>query len=96
MLARDGAGRIVGFAPYEIRTDLCPGRTLWVERVVAVSLIDSTPAVRALVSALSDLARRLGCWRMKVETAGADRILRQALSRGAGPLRSTVLQEATV
>lgn len=95
LLARDGAGRIVGFAPYEVRTDLCPGRTLWVERVVAVSLIDAGPALRALAAGLSDMARRVGCQRLKVETAPADRALRQVLSRSAGTIRSTVLQ-ATV
>ena len=95
IVARDSAGRVVGFAPYGVRDDLCRGRTLWVDRVVAVSLIDSAPAVRVMAKALSDKARTLGCVRLKVETAPSDRALRQALSRGAGAVRSTVLQ-ATV
>jgi hypothetical protein len=92
IVARDGAGRVVGFAPYGIRDDLSRGRTLWVDGVVAVSLIDSAPALRAMATALSDKARDLGCTRLKVETARADRVLRQALSRGTGAVRSTVLQ----
>lgn len=95
IVARDGAGRIVGFAPYGVRDDLLRERTLWVDRVVAVSLIDSAPALRAMAKALSDKARALGCARLKVETAPSDRALRQALSRGTGTVRSTVLQ-ATV
>lgn len=95
IIARDGAGRVVGFAPYAVRDDLCRTRTLWVDRVVAVSLIDSAPILRVMAKALSDKARSLGCVRLKVETAPSDRALRQALSRGPGTVRSTVLQ-ATV
>lgn len=95
LLAKDAAGRVVGFAPYEARADLCPGRTLWVERVVAVSLVDTAPVMRALARALADLAQQQGCRRLKVETGVADRVLRTALSRRAGAVRSTLLQ-ATV
>jgi len=94
LLARDAAGRIAGFAPYEVRADLCPGRTLWVEKVVAVSLVDSGPVVRALADALSHRAQQLGCRRLKVETCPADGALRRALARGGG-VRSTLVQ-ATV
>lgn len=91
LVARDSAGRIVGFAPYEVRSDLSPGRILWVERVVAVSLVDSGPALRALAEALVEQAARLGCKRLKIETCSADRVLREALVRG-GAVRSVVLQ----
>ncbi len=95
LLARDKAGRIVGFAPYETRSDVGPGKVLWVERVVAVSLVDSAPTVRALADGLTRVAQQLGCKRLKVETGVADRALRTALSRGPGAVLSTLVQ-ATV
>lgn len=94
LLARDGAGRIAGFAPFEVRTDLTPGRSLWVETVVAVSLVDSEPAVRALALALSERAQALGCRRLKIESGASDRALRRALARN-GAVRSALIQ-ATV
>ena len=57
LLARDGAGRLVGLAPYVVRADLCAGKTLWVEKVLAFSLVDAGPVVIALADSLRDAAR---------------------------------------
>lgn len=92
LLARDGAGRLVGIAPFAVRTDLCQGKTLWVERVAAFALVDSEPVVIALADALRATARAFDCRRLKVETGAADSTLRQALARTPDCVRSTLVQ----
>lgn len=92
LLARDAAGRLVGIAPFGVRTDLCPGKTLWVERVAAFALVDSEPVVIALADGLRATARELDCQRLKVETGAADDALRQALARTSDSVRSTLIQ----
>ncbi|MDO9473256.1 MAG: hypothetical protein Q7J28_09370 [Caulobacter sp.] len=92
LLARDGAGRLVGIAPFVVRTDLCQGKTLWVERVAAFALIDSEPVVIALTDSLRATARALDCQRLKVETGAADDALRRALTHTPDSVRSTLIQ----
>ena len=92
LLARDAAGRLVGLAPYAVRSDLCPGKTLWVEKVVAFALVDAEPVVTALADGLRALARAQGCHRLKVETATGDNALRDALTRSPDCVRSTLVQ----
>ncbi len=92
LLARDGAGRLVGIAPFVVRTDLCQGKTLWVERVAAFALVDSEPVVIALTDGLRATARALDCQRLKVETRDADDALRRALAHTPDSVRSTLIQ----
>jgi hypothetical protein len=92
LLARDGAGRLVGIAPFTVRADLCEGKTLWVERVAAFALVDAGPVVVALAEGLRATARAFDCRRLKVETGAADAALRQALSRAPDCVRSTLVQ----
>jgi hypothetical protein len=92
LLARDGAGRLVGLAPYVVRADLCAGKTLWVEKVLAFSLVDAGPVVIALADSLRDAARALDCRHMKVETGAGDGALRDALTRAPDSVRSTLIQ----
>jgi hypothetical protein len=92
LLARDSAGRLVGIAPFAVRSDLCDGKTLWVERVAAFALVDSEPVVVALADGLRTTARALDCRRLKVDTGVADGALRQALARTSDCVRSTLIQ----
>lgn len=92
LLARDGAGRLVGIAPFVVRAELCQGKTLWVERVAAFALVDSVPVVIALADGLRATARALDCQRLKVETGAADDALRHALTRTPDSVRSTLVQ----
>jgi len=92
LLARDAALRLVGIAPYAVRTDLCQGKTLWVERVAAFALVDSEPVVIALADGLRATARALDCRRLKVDTGVADSALRDALARSSDCVRSTLVQ----
>ncbi len=95
LLARDATGRLVGLAPFAVRADLCPGKTLWVERVAAFALVDSEPVVIALAEGLRATARALDCRRLKVETGVGDNSLREALARAPDCVRSTLV-ESTV
>ncbi len=92
LLARDSAGRLVGIAPFAVRSDLCEGKTLWVERVAAFALVDSEPVVVALADGLRTTARALDCRRLKVDTGVADGALRDALARTSDCVRSTLIQ----
>ncbi|MFZ5670744.1 MAG: hypothetical protein ACOY4K_14740 [Pseudomonadota bacterium] len=90
LIARDAAGRLVGLAPFEVRTDLQPGRSLWVEKIAAFSLVDARPVVRALADGLRDVARSLGCRGLKVEVETGDRALLAELGRVPDSARSTL------
>ena len=50
LLARDAAGRLVGLAPFNVRTNLQGGRSLWVEKVASFALLDGRPVVQALAA----------------------------------------------
>lgn len=90
LIARDAVGRLAGLAPFEVRTDLQPGRSLWVEKIAAFSLVDARPVVRALADGLREVARTLGCRGLKVEVETGDRALLAALGRVPDSARSTL------
>lgn len=95
LVARDGAGRLNGLAPFTVQTNLQAGRSLWVERVAAFSLLDARPVVEALADGLREVARSLGCRGMTVQIETGDRALLEALGRGRASARSTLVR-ATV
>ena len=95
LVARDGAGRLNGLAPFSVHTNLQAGRSLWVERVASFALLDGRPVVEALADGLREVARSLGCRGLTVQIETGDRALLEALGRGRGSARSTLLS-ATV
>jgi len=95
LVARDGAGRLNGLAPFSVRNNLQAGRSLWVERVASFSLLDGRPVVEALAEGLRDVARSLGCRDMTVQIETGDRALLTALGRKPGSATSTLVS-ATV
>lgn len=95
LVARDGAGRLNGLAPFTVQTNLQAGRSLWVERVASFSLLDARPIVEALADGLRDVARSLGCRGMTVQIETGDRALLEALGRGRTSAKSTLVR-ATV
>ena len=95
LLARDGAGRLSGLAPFKVRSNLQAGRSLWVERVASFSLLDSRPVIAALAAGLREVARAQGCRGMTVQIETGDRALLAALGRKSGAAKSTLVS-ATV
>jgi hypothetical protein len=95
LLARDGAGRLIGLAPFQVRTNLQGGRILWVERVASFALLDGRPVVAALAEGLRAMARTLDCRGLNVQIETGDRALLGALDRGHGAARCTLVR-ATV
>jgi len=95
LVARDGAGRLIGLAPFTVQTNLQAGRSLWVERVASFALLDGRPVIEALADGLRDVARSLGCRGLTVQIETGDRALLAALGRGCDSARSTLLN-ATV
>lgn len=95
LLARDGAGRLNGLAPFTVRNNLQAGRSLWVERVASFSLLDGKPVVEALAEGLRDIARSLGCRGMTVQIETGDRALLTALGGKPGCAKTTLVS-ATV
>lgn len=95
LLARDGAGRLSGLAPFAVQTNIQAGRSLWVERVASFALLDGRPVVEALAAGLHEIARTLGCRGLTVQIETGDRALLAALGRKPGSARSTLVS-ATV
>lgn len=95
LVARDGAGRLNGLAPFTVRSNLQAGRSLWVERVASFSLLDGRPVVEALADGLRDVARSLGCRGLTVQIETGDRALLAALGRKPGSAKCTLVS-ATV
>jgi hypothetical protein len=91
LVARDAAGRLVGFAPFEVRRRLGAGRVLWVERVIAFALLDPTPIVDALARGVTLVARDLGCEGLDVAIETHDEQLRRALSGLSGRSESALV-----
>jgi hypothetical protein len=61
IVTRDARALPCGLFVYRRDDQLGQGPVLVAEHLVAVDLLDPAPATRALVAALEDLARRLGC-----------------------------------
>jgi hypothetical protein len=80
LLARDPRGRLIGLAPFQVRHPLGAPRTLWVEAMVTLSLIDEGPAADALVGALARLAESLGCPRLELGAQGDGHVARAAMA----------------
>ncbi|MDO9223065.1 MAG: hypothetical protein Q7U20_05040 [Caulobacter sp.] len=95
LLARDGAGRLNGLAPFAVHTNLQAGRSLWVERVASFALLDGRPVVEALARGLHEVARSLGCRGLTVQIETGDRALLAALGRKPGSAKCTLVS-ATV
>jgi hypothetical protein len=91
LVARDGAGRMSGLAPFSVRNNLQAGRSLWVERVASFSLLDGRPVIEGLAAGLRDVARTLGCRGMTVQIETGDRALLTALGRKPGSAKSTLV-----
>lgn len=91
LVARDAVGRLVGFAPFEVRRRLGAGRVLWVERVVAFALLDPTPITEALARGVALVAREMGCEGLDVAIETHDESLRQALSGLSGQSESALM-----
>ncbi len=91
LVARDGAGRLSGLAPFAVRSNLQAGRSLWVERVASFSLLDGRPIIAALADGLREIARSQGCRGMTVQIETGDRALLAALGRKPGSARSTLV-----
>lgn len=94
LLARDGAGRLIGLAPFAVRKNLRAGRTLWVERVASFALLDGRPVVEALANGLQELARTLNCRGLEVAIETGDQALREALSTQVHSIESTLFHAA--
>jgi hypothetical protein len=92
LLARDAAGRLVGLAPFAVRTSLQGARSLWVEKVTSFALLDGRPTVKALADGLREVARALGCRGLTVQIETGDTALISALGRGRDSARSTLLR----
>ncbi|CAN1571776.1 hypothetical protein MCEMIH16_03285 [Caulobacteraceae bacterium] len=92
LLARDAAGRLIGLAPFAVRTNLQGGRSLWVEKVASFALLDGRPVVRALAESLREVARALGCRGLTVQIDTGDTALLQAMSRGRDSARCTLVR----
>jgi len=91
LLARDAAGRLIGLAPFNVRTNLQGGRSLWVEKVASFALLDGRPVVQALAASLREVARSLDCRGLTVQIETGDTALLQALGRGRHSARSTLV-----
>jgi len=79
LVARDQARRLVGLAPFQVRSNLRSGRVLWVERIIGFALLDAAPVNNALALGLVQIARTLNCEGMDVAIETRDEALRAAL-----------------
>lgn len=59
--AQDERGYIFGLFCYKIQYDICHGRTLAIENMVALDMVDRSGAMEALMGALDRIARQKGC-----------------------------------
>lgn len=59
--AQDEHGYIFGLFCYKLQHDICHGRTLMVENMVALDMVDRHGAMEALMGALERIARQKRC-----------------------------------
>jgi hypothetical protein len=91
LVARDQARRLVGLAPFQVRSNLGSGRVLWVERMIGFALLDAAPVNKALALGLMDIAETLKCEGMDVAIETRDMALRSALSTVRTPRESSLV-----
>jgi hypothetical protein len=91
LLARDPRGRLIGLAPFQVRHPLGAPRTLSVEAMVTLSLIDNQPAADALVGELARLASSLGCPRLELTASNDSGAARAAMAARPAQGETTLL-----
>ncbi len=75
------AGTIQGLCTYRMEPSLAQGTVCSVEYQVALDLIDNTTVTTALLTALENLARRLGASALRLDLAYGTRVTDQLLCR---------------
>ena len=80
MAIQSDRGYIHGLFSYSIAPDLQHGRVLLVDNFVAVGLVESDAAIRALRQAMEEVAARLDCRVIRLHAAGSGDGLGAALS----------------
>jgi hypothetical protein len=91
LVARDQARRLVGLAPFQVRSNLGSGRVLCVERMIGFALLDAAPVNNALAIGLMEIAKALNCQGMDVAIETRDEALRTALGAVRTPRESVLV-----